>query len=138
MGKIVDYRRLLKEDFKDAPAWLDRLIFPVNMFMEQTYSLFSNLSIGDNIIGAYSNPITFTTSATYTSGDFTGISFQWRYPSIRAREMRISSIVRSDGVPIITPVTVVQWSQPQTTLVRADYIAGLANSTRYVVTLIAQ
>ncbi len=66
--------RLMREDYQDAPGWLDKLFFPLNRFMEQTITLFDkNITFGDNIF-ARQFSTTVTTDAAYATGTFEPIS----------------------------------------------------------------
>jgi hypothetical protein len=64
MASLPKIRRILKEDYKDAPAWFDKLIFTLNMFFDSVYNaLNQNLKFGDNVT-AQIKEFTVTAGAT--------------------------------------------------------------------------
>lgn len=63
--RLSTQKRILREDLKEAPGWIDGLIDPLNNFMESVYNaLNSNLSIGENIMGFYQD-VVYKTPSTY-------------------------------------------------------------------------
>ncbi len=64
MGKLPPQKKILKEDLKGAPSWINPLIDTVNNFMETTYSLFNkNITDTENIACQIKDIIYKTTSA---------------------------------------------------------------------------
>lgn len=132
--KAPDSKRFLLEDYPDAPIWFGKFINVLNRFMEQTIQLFSGrISLGENIQSREFST-SFTTSGTYTSGDFESIQFSWNGSQLPF-VLLISRIVREDGVRILTPVGVPEW-RTSTQSVTVSYIAGLANNTKYQVSFL--
>lgn len=50
MASLPPIRRLTREDFPEAPAWIDRLLFPINSFFDSVYvALNQTLTFKENI-----------------------------------------------------------------------------------------
>jgi len=131
MSKVPEFRRFLREDFKEAPNWIERLFIPLNLFLEQTYTLVNkNLTIGDNISGKWFTT-SFSTGASYTTGAFEPILIPWDVS--KSCEAVIVGYVReaSDSYTVITNAVSVDWLQISASQVRVNYIAGLQNSKKY-------
>ena len=77
MARLPLIKRILKEDLPEAPDWVTRLLYPLNLFFENVYNaLDGNITFGENI-ESQSKQITFTTSSTYdgSQANFETISF---------------------------------------------------------------
>lgn len=65
--RLPTAKKVLKEDLKDAPDWVNNLIQPINAFMENVYQcLNKNVTLQDNI-GSFIYTFTYKTAATYPS-----------------------------------------------------------------------
>lgn len=129
-----DFRRFSLEDIDPTKSgWIERLITPLNIFLEQTYSLFnSNLTVGDNINGRLIQT-TFSTPSDYSTGGFTTFLIPWN-KTVNANIVTLGYIKPSANLlSVITEPTSVQWNQINTANIRIDYITGLADSTKYTV-----
>lgn len=127
------YKRLSREDFQDAPNWIDRLLLPLNQFMESTTNIFSkNISLGDNI-QARSFTLNLTTSATYTTGTFEPVKFSWGGSSLPTF-VQVTSITKDDGTPFLGSVGTPAWRYVDGVVI--SYVPGLADSTKYSVTFL--
>lgn len=63
--RLPTQKKVLKEDLKDAPKWVDNLIQPINTFMENVYQcLNKNVTFGDNL-ASFIYTLTYTTPSTY-------------------------------------------------------------------------
>jgi hypothetical protein len=50
MAKLPEQKRLLKEEFKEAPNWIDKLLTPLNRFIETVYNILNrNVDFRNNI-----------------------------------------------------------------------------------------
>ena len=52
MAAVPSIRRLLLEDFPDQAEWIEKLLQPVNQYMEQSAAALRALTINDNMLGA--------------------------------------------------------------------------------------
>lgn len=131
---LPDFRRLNKEDFEDAPNWVDKLLTSLNAFMESTYNILNkNISLTDNLnFQVYKT--SFETLATYTNGDFNPLSFS---KTVKGRVIGIivGQIKKEDGSSLDTAVY--PHYDVSNNMVQISYIAGLDNSTKYNTILVA-
>lgn len=66
--RLPTQKKVLKEDLKGAPGWVDNLIQPVNAFMENVYQcLNKNVTFTDNI-ASFIYTLTYKTPSTYPAG----------------------------------------------------------------------
>lgn len=135
MAKLPSIKRILREDLKEAPSWVERLIYPLNLFIEQIYSaLNKNITFQDNIAAAFKE-LTFTTKATYSSNDWESISFQ------SGLRTKVSGVVLLQITPLdgtysaIFSAAQVSWYESQGTII-INYVSGLENSTKYQIKLL--
>lgn len=128
-------KRLLAEDYPNAPVWFGKLLSVLNQFMEQTARVLNkNVSFGDNI-QARSFSTSFTTETNYATGAFAPIGFTWVGTSLPLSCL-VTRITREDGQPILTAVGVPQWRYGDGS-VTVTYIAGLQPGNKYLITLLA-
>lgn len=139
MAKLPEIKRISREDLQDAPDWIERLLWPLNTFMQNVYTaLDQNLTIGPNIVGLHKQ-LTFRTGADY--GDamvdnhgFTPVTFTHSL-KMRPQSVILSQIsIKGSTVTIYDPVTV-QWTESNG-VVSVNYITGLAVSTQYTATFL--
>ena len=65
MAKLPSKRKLLREDLKEAPAWIDNLLGFINPFFEDVYFAFNkNITFKENIASQI-RELNFETTATY-------------------------------------------------------------------------
>lgn len=133
------FRRFSIQDIPDAPDWIERITNPLNLFCETTVNCFTqNLIIGQNVQGQ-KYTTTFTTPGDYITGGFNVFNFAYTGGG-QPNCLLIGNISRTDGVKIIKPVSITDWSlNINVTPYRATigYIAGLEANTKYNVTLLA-
>jgi hypothetical protein len=71
MAKLPNIQRILREDIPDAPAWIDKVITPVNNAFEALYSaLAGNVTLADNLT-VQVKTLTINTTADYGTGSTT-------------------------------------------------------------------
>lgn len=128
-------RRLLLEDFQDAPTWVGKIFNVLNPFMEQVVLLFNkNISFGDNI-QARSFSTSFITDASYATGSFNTLKFAWTGTSLPVCVL-ITSVSRDDGAQILTSVGNPTWLYGNGGI-NVSYVPGLAASVKYNITFLA-
>jgi hypothetical protein len=136
---IPTFRRFTLDDFPDAPDYLNSVFDPLNLFAEQTVQVLTkSLVIGENIQGQ-KYQTSFSTGANYTTGTFTPIVLPYiggGSPNI----CLIGRIIDQSGATILTPVSITGWyldtnKSPATIVI--SYIAGLGNSKKYQVNILA-
>lgn len=63
--RLPTQKKVLKEDLKEAPPWVDNLIQPINAFMENVYQcLNKNVTFNDNI-ASFIYTLTYKTPVSY-------------------------------------------------------------------------
>lgn len=63
--KLPTQKRIMREDLKGAPEYINGIIDPVNTFMEKSYQAFNkNITFQDNI-ASFVKEITYKTDSTY-------------------------------------------------------------------------
>jgi hypothetical protein len=66
--RLPPQKRILREDVKGAPSWINPVIDILNSFMENTYqALNRNITFSENI-GCAIKELTYKTPSTYPSG----------------------------------------------------------------------
>ena len=140
MAKLPVINRILKEDLKEAPSWIDKLLYPINTFIESVYNaLNKNITFTDNI-ACQIKQISFTTQAAYTDGgsaNWTDISFP---NTLRNKAQGALFLdIREDNT-IFIPATSnsslsLSWIELEGRII-VKYITGLKNSTKYNITLL--
>lgn len=115
----------------DAPNWIIKLITPLNLFIQQTWSCLQYLTIGDNIIGQYTD-LDITTPADYATGGFPTTSFLWDKKSGARSVVVVRVIPRDISEVLLTAVDINQWTQNNNNI-QIQYITGLGVSKRYTI-----
>jgi len=132
MAKLPPIKRIVREDLKDAPAWIDRLITPLNAFMEAVYSaLDRDLTVGENVAGEIKT-IQVKAGAAATDNTFTFTTTTRRTPKVCA----IGRVERVEN--IYTPITAavgLDWRFDAGQIIISS-IAGLTNGETYNITLL--
>lgn len=63
--KLPNVKKILREDLKDAPSWVNGIIDPINSFMENIYQgMNKNLTFSENI-ASFIKEISYQTPSTY-------------------------------------------------------------------------
>jgi hypothetical protein len=126
--KLPTIKTILREDLKDAPAWVDNLITPINTFMREVYyGLDKQLTLQENVVSV-TKELTFTTSPTYSTGTFETINIPFSN-STTVNGVLLLKVANSTGSTITSP-TSVAWVSSNGG-VSITYVAGLANSNTY-------
>lgn len=99
-------------------------------------ALSQNLTLGDNIVGQYSN-VSLTTASTYLNGTFNPITIPWKFASKQPpKSVLIAQItVPSSGYQLLSAQSV-QWTYNDSNgTISIAYVAGLSNSSTYSLVL---
>ena len=98
--KITLPQQLQRTDFPDAPNWISKLLYPLQLFQTLVVSALTNqLTIQDNL-SAVVNSLTFVAAA---SADLNKFQFIWPYS--RQPVALWMHVTRTDGTyPTIYPV----------------------------------
>jgi hypothetical protein len=128
--KLPQLQRILREDIPEAPSWIAKLLGPLNSFIDSLYNGLNKNITHDENIDCQLRDLAFTTSSTYTSGDWSTISFK-RSTKQKAKGVILLDIrIDQDYFSPITSATSLSWQEVNGNI-QIEYIAGLANSTTY-------
>lgn len=135
MAQIPDIRRIQRQDMPGSPNWVDPLISPLNLFMEQTVAALSgNLNV-QNIAMSLSN-VTFSTPSNYSDGANNNFNaFTFAIPFNGASAVIVGSIdINSNNYsfsnkPVVLPVG--GWRETSPGKITINYLTGLTASTSY-------
>ncbi len=143
MSKLPIQKKILREDVKEAPSWVDRLILPINSFFETVYNALSkNITLHENI-AAQIKELDFNTTAGYlgTAATWDELTFP-KTIKHRANGVLLAQIV--DLGPVGGELTsyrpieggvYLDWQESNVEIV-IGLIRGLTASHSYRVTLI--
>lgn len=135
MARLPTNQRLRREEFPEAPSWIERLIIPLNLFIEAVYSALNrNLTLQDNL-ACQIKELTFTTPADYDSGGFPVVSFSRTLPSRVIGLVVLQLLENSDNFTAIKNGVFVDWRDLNTTITLA-YVSGLQPSRSYSIRLV--
>lgn len=129
--KLPVVKKILREDLKDAPGWVNGLIDPINSFMETVYqALNKNITFSENV-GCFIKTVSYKTPSTYPTMD--DIEF---VNSLRTKATGIIVLQAIDEnyVPAVGPVYV-PWVENNGAIVISS-ITGLAASKTYSIRLL--
>lgn len=135
-----DFRRFIREDFIDAPEWLNRVFIPLNVALEQIKSaLTNNLTFDENIRSsivqvAVQTKSDYTPDASGTAG-WTPINLSLS-SRFQARGVLIMNAV--EDAANYSPITAssVTWRQLSPDQITILYVGGLKPASKYTITLL--
>jgi hypothetical protein len=136
--KLPIFRRINREDLKEAPDWIGNLLYPLNNVFETVYNTLNrNITFQDNFL-SFQRTIDFTTSQYYClNGTWEPLvfaipdSFRVKISGVIILSLRptdINALACSDA-------TSLTWLEDNRT-VSIDWIAGLEESTKYSLTVL--
>jgi hypothetical protein len=133
MGRLPEIRNILREDLKEAPSWIEKLINPLNSFMSIVYeTLNKNITFKDNITSTIKE-LSFKTLSTYESASsWETLKFSSGLKN-RAIGCMILQIYEDSNTYIpITNAVHVDWLDLNG-IITIQFISGLTDSTDYIV-----
>lgn len=128
--KLPTQKKILREDIKDAPPWINAVIEPVNTFMESTYqALNKNITLSENI-ASFIKEINYTTPSTYPSG----VEITSFMNTLRTRPVGVQILQVYDKTTYIPPPgpVYVPWIEDQGDI-KIYPLTGLEASKTYLV-----
>lgn len=132
MAGLPSVRRIMREDFKDAPGWLERLLYPINLFFDSVYTaLNKNLTFGENV-RAQIKRIQITAGAAATDNIF---SFTASIPSVQGVVLLSAIKQGATYTPLAAAPTVASWRYADG-MVHIDSITGLTAGELYTITVL--
>jgi hypothetical protein len=136
MASLPPIKRISKEDLADAPDWVEKIIYPVNLFFDSVYrALNGRLTLPENIVGQIKE-ISFQVKAVYDGTDTSKwdvLSFNSSLGSL-AKGLHIMQIkeVTDNGnfAPIGKDISI-DW-EDENRNIKIHYITGLTASKKYL------
>ena len=131
MAKLPPIKRLTKEDMKEAPSWIDRLLSPLNQFLDSVYrALNGQITFGDNITAQrFTTELTAGAAATNNTFKFT--------PTLNKRpEFLIWKVYEKDvNYTAIGSAVWIDWHYDGD-FVQISAITGLTDTKSYIINLL--
>lgn len=133
--ELPSITRISREDLKEAPGWIDKLLYPINLFMGALHAgLNKNITHSQNIRCVIKD-LRLDTPADYSTGGFPDLSFVHGLgvKPFRVSICQINEVV--EPVVVMTSSPFAHWVEREGKVI-VQYIAGLENSKRYAVRLL--
>jgi hypothetical protein len=132
MALLPTIKKILREDVKDAPAWISAVIEPFNSLAEFVYqSLNKNITFNDNI-SCFIKELSYKTPSTYPTMADVEFTNDLKFKATGVQLLQ--AVDRSNYVPAAGPVYV-PWVENNGTIVISS-IPGLAASKTYLIRLL--
>lgn len=130
--KLPAQKKVLKEDLKDAPAWVNPLLDVLNSFMETIYQAMNkNITFRENI-QSFIKEITYKTDSLYPVTD--DISFLNELKVKPTGVFLMQVVDKSNYTPPPGPISI-QWVEDNGAII-VKQIPGLEASKSYLIRLL--
>lgn len=133
MANLPSIRLISREEIKEAPSWIDKLLSPLNTFMGSVYdALNRNLTFAQNIRCTIKE-LRFTTEADYVSADnFAELVFSTGL-KVKAFGVTVQQLSKTASPSaVITAPTSIDWTERDGEI-HVRFVAGLEDSTAYFI-----
>ena len=127
MANVPSIRRLLLEDFPDQAEWIEKLLQPINSYMEQSAAAMKALTVNDNMLGSIK---TVELDGTYP------VKISWS--GAKPVSVLVGNVTRSDNTSFsLTDAVQVQWEYDQSGSLSILAVTGItpAPATKYKLVL---
>lgn len=131
MARIPVQQQLSRQDFPEAPDWISKVLYPIQLFMTVVVRALTNrLTLQDNFSFAQ-NRVNFIAGATPSDN---AIKFLWK---LERQPIELTMhVTRADGVyEVIFPVP--SWNLVGDSI-EINGIQGLTSGTEYVITTVVK
>lgn len=130
--KLPQTKKILREDVKDAPAWISGIIEPVNSFMENVYqALNKNITFAENI-QSFIKELTYKTTSSYPVEEDVEFTNELKVKATGVQVLQ--AFERSTYEPAAGPVYV-PWVENNGTIIISP-ITGLEADKVYTIRLL--
>jgi hypothetical protein len=136
MASLPPIKRISKEDLPEAPEWIDKVIYPINLFFDSVYrALNGRLTSPENIVGQVKE-MRFQVIPTYDGTDTDKWDIQKFQSTLGglAKSLQLMQIteVADNGnfVPIANDIFI-DW-EDENRIIKIHYITGLTASKKYL------
>lgn len=129
MASVPKLKGFLVEDFKEAPAWFQKLLEPLNQYMTTvTNALSGRLTKGENLL-AFDEKFDFTTAAAAAN------TFPLKFKNkllggVKPTGVQVGQIYKHNGVALSAAYSI-SWVPGASGEIEISF-QGLENSTRYI------
>ena len=132
MAGLPSVRRIMMEDYKDAPAWLSKLVYSLNLFLDSIYTaLNKNLTFVDNVRAQIISMSVLAGAAAINCTTY----FATTMPAVRG-VLILSAIQQGNTyTPLTAAPTVASWRVSAGTIF-IDSITGLTSGQTYTITFL--
>lgn len=135
MSFLPNVKQIRLEDLgAKVPEWVSNLLTPLNSFMESVYTIL-NKNISFDNLNCKVFKYTFTTDSGYTGGTWSNITFQSGIIGKTTGVILLSAVNMTNTSSVSLLSKSIEWTEQENNIV-VKYIAGLANSTKYNITLL--
>ncbi len=137
MAQLPQIRRIYTEDVINSDGTInsERLLYSINLFIENTYNILDRGITYDNNIDSQTAELTFKTSSLYTSAkQFNKVTFLIAMGGKPIGCEILNIVDVSTNHQIITDPVSLAWSVNKQSIV-IDFVAGLKDSTSYKMTV---
>ena len=125
---LPDTRRLNREDFQDAPAWIDPMLVVLNAFMDSVYNIMNrNISLTQNL----NIQIATINVETDSNGDIKPVKLK---TTVRGRVVGVS-VIRAISTDTSSISPFVSFTQNENILTISN-IASLNSNEKYKIILL--
>jgi hypothetical protein len=132
MAKLPTQKKILREDVKGAPDWINSVIGPINSFMENVYTaLNKNVTFSENI-ASFIKEITVTTPSGYPTMDDIEFMSELKTKALGVTVMQ--AYEKSTYAPAPGPVYA-PWIEDNGSIILSQ-ITGLEASKTYLIRLL--
>lgn len=132
MAALPQIKRLTREDFKDAPDWINRLLYPINLFFDAVYSaLNKGLNFQQNFAAQIQS---FTITAGVAATDNTA-NFILTMTTKPQGLILLNASLQNGSLTPIGAAVYLDWNYDGTNI-NISSITGLTNGTIYTFTVL--
>lgn len=130
--KLPSTKRILREDLKDAPEWINKIIDPFNSLAENQYQAFNkNITFTENI-ACFTKTLEYITPSTYPTMD--NVEFMNTLKTKALGVVVWQAYEKTTYIPAVGPVYA-PWIENNRSIVIYP-ITGLAASKTYLIRLL--
>lgn len=132
--KLPTIKKILREDLKDAPTWVNGLIDPLNVFMEMVYqALNKNITLSENV-ASFVKELTYITGSSYpTSQDLFTFNNELKTRPVGVLPLQVYE--RNTYIAAAGPVYI-PWIYQNGNQIQVSTITGLEASKTYTVRVV--
>jgi hypothetical protein len=134
MSALPPLKRFSAEDYADAPGWVSKFFYPLNLFLSSVYTALNNgLTFKENIL---SQVKVVSTDGTAPASGKPKLQFPWSFPAVKPIGCLIISATDTSSSPSpITTALGIDWSYSQG-FININNIAGLDAAKTYSLTFL--